>query len=293
MIETIMAAMAFAGVTLIQPWEEEVGRIVKTLRLSYSDKANLLFLVHPGSGRDCDSKEAAKEGVIKELEEAVRNSQRAILIYPAEGGTYIDPTHVTDIRGGFEERKWIERKDLSGITQATFAGGKLTRCLGYSYERFVQIARQEGIREVRVRLPLNSIYTEAEYTAAQEFLAGASAIGEVESICALLTPDNSETLPDYDKSFMEYGFLGVRQPWITKLYFNGKHIGTIGGKQDSIPFPAELEDAPHSQSTLEINLLVECNTGETFDHRSLGIKATKRWERIREDFIPYLQKKDK
>ena len=285
--------MAFTGVRLRQPWEAEVERIAHSLRIDYSDKSNLLYLIHPGNAGDCDFNGVAKEGISQELENIVRQNQRAILIYPMDGGVYIDTTKVTDIRGGCEEEKWIEDGDLRDITQATFVGGKLTKCLGHSYGTFVQTARKTGVQEIRVRLPLNSIYTEDGYNAAQEFLAGVSSIGEVESLCALLTPINDGTFSYYDKSLTEYGFLGVIQPWITKLHLNGQHVGTFGKEQDSTPIPEGWERSPHyqDQKPLEINLLVECNTIEGFGHEGLAIKANHRWEKIREAFAPYIQGK--
>jgi len=274
-------------IRLMETWEVEVEAFLDSVRSGYSDKSNLLYLIHPGNAGDCDFKEVAKEEVIKELEVAVRQNQRAILIYPTDGGVYIDPTKVTDIRGGCEEEEWIEREDLNGIRQATFVGGKLKKCLGGSYGSFVMAAREEGIQEVRVRLPLDSIYTDDRYTAAQEFLAGIGTIGEVESLCALLTPINDNV--SYHKSDQEYGFIFPFARWKTNLHLNGQHICTFG--RDPIPVTGCRVRLPETsnQIPLEINLFVECDTTRKFDHDCLASKANYRWEKIQEDLAPYIQ----
>lgn len=280
--------MAFTGVRLKQPWEAEVEKLLDSVRFEYPDKSNLLYLIHPGSAGDYDHKEVAKEGVKKELEAAVTQNQRAILIYPTDGGVYIDPTKVTDIRGGCDEYKWIEREDLSGVEQATFVGGKLRKCLGHSYGTLVRTAKQGQIQEVRVRLPLDSIYTEDGNTAAQEFLAGIEIVGEVKSLCALLTPINGNV--SYHKSGQEYGFIYPFAPWMTKLHLNGQHISTFGMEQDITPVPDGWVRTSQYQDRvpLEVNLLVECDTTRRSNHESLATKANHRWERIREDLAPYI-----
>ncbi len=266
-----------------QPWEREMKEIEESCR-GYSDNSELLYLIHPGTSYDCDSEEVAKERIALELEQAVKKDQRVILVYPTDKGVYIDPAKITDIRGGYDEDKWIKSRDIIGINQATFVGGKLNKCLGGSYENFIDKAEQKRIEKIEVRLPLESIYTEYGNTAAQEFLAGIPSIGETESLCALLTAINDKKYY-FGKSDFDYGFLNRGPNKTTKLHLNGNHVATIEEFDNLYGLPENTADLFYQEPTpLSIDLLVECDTDAQLTNKSLSEKMTNRWNKIQDNF---------
>ena len=272
--------MAFTGVRLMQAWEADVKNMLPFVRPDYSDISKLTYLIHPGNANDCDFNEVAKAGISRELDGAVRQNQRVILVYPTHGGVYVDTTKVTDIRGGNEEEKWIKEEDVTGIKQATFVGGKLNKCLGYSYDTFIKAASRNGIKKIKVRLPLGGIYTEEGYTADQEFLAGASEVGEVQSLCALLAGINDSTYY-YSKSDFEYGFLDATGSLTTRLYHNGHHVATFAEKKDLSPLEGHVSSSLYGNTNpLQVNLIVESSLNAYFNE-FLARKALNRWNKIK------------
>lgn len=266
-----------ARVRLKQHWEVEVEGLLKDIRSDYSDTSHLLYLIHPGVANDCDYAEAAKEGVRDELNRSENSDQRAILIYPTQKGTYVDASKVTDIRGGTEGRKWVDKDDLNEVTKVSFVGGKLMKCLGYSYHQLMLHAKGEGDRSLQVRLPLDAIYTGSGHTAAQEFLAGKAALGEKKSLYALLTAVNKALF--YLPSSLEYGFL--HSPFrLTKLYLNGDHLTTFENPQNEVVLTEGWEMAEQNQPSLSVDLLIEYDASKEYENASLAAKATGRWEQI-------------
>ncbi|MFT4283060.1 MAG: hypothetical protein ACMXX6_01400 [Candidatus Woesearchaeota archaeon] len=262
--------MAF--VKLLEPWEAEMQELERIIRPNYSDESNLLYIVHPGVAFDCDPKRLAQRKIEEELKKADEKNQRVILIYPTQKGVYIDPTKVTDIRGGADEYDWTDIKDIEGIKQTTFVGGNLKKCLGVCYQNLVSQANTRKTEELRIRLPLDGIYTQRNVTAAQEFLAGVERLGELNSLISLLTPLNRDV--SYHKSDIEYGFIYHLSDIKTNIYLNKELMTTIQKKDQELL----------NENNLKLDLIIEYDASKSFKDEHLARRAQARWETIKEKF---------
>lgn len=286
-----------------EPWETKVEEIKKTLR-NPALESDLLYLIHPGNdSAEGDVSEAARKGILEELNKSVEKEGRAILIYPMNGGVYIDSANVTDVRGGLENN-WIMRFDGGGVKETTFVGGKLRKCLGYAYDDYVRSLEQLAkltSEEVAmtINIPLGGIYSEClfikdTFTAEDEFLAGIPVVGLKESLYALLTADNSRN-NYYDKSSLEYCILSPFPDGIVELYLNNEHIATFGEQEpiakkpqmnkeearskNLIYFPPEEEP---EKSLIKINLCVFYDVDKTVKNNDeLERYVSFRWNNLK------------
>ncbi len=160
--------------------------------------------------------------------------------------------------------------------------------MGYSYKNFIDNAEQRRIEKIKIRLPLESIYTEYGNTAAQEFLAGNHSIGETESLCALLKSINDKKCY-YSISDFDYRFLNRRPQGITKLHLNGNHVATIEEDENLCWLPENTADPFYQEPIpLSIDLFVECDTYAQFTDKSLSEQMTNRWNKLQDTFAPYI-----